>query len=691
VEHLLAVANRFQLMRGSVRKIAGVILTTLVASCCAWATAVAAQAQIAFTPCGASNEFACGHLTVPLDPSGASPGTITLAIRRHRAAVGEEKSAVIALAGGPGQAALPFTEQFTSELGPIVATRDLIVFDQRGIGLSHPLSCHRFESTDPSSALGPAIAECAAQMGPMRSFFTTADSVADIEAIRVAGGYEKLVLYGTSYGTKLAEEYAQDYPSHVEALVLDSVVPPNGPDPLNRATFAAIPRILTQLCARRACAHITRNPTADLANLVRRLGNGVKHGRWIDGHGHSHRIAINSEALLEALLAGDLEPTLRSEVPAAVRAAAHGDMAALARLLERAGSNSEDDEPESPDESFNTPLYYATTCEEGLFPWSRTAAPKQRLAEATAAIAALGPRAFTPFTEASALELSDMPACAYWPYTTPAPAPRLTPFPSVPTLILSGTEDLRTPTANAREVAAQIPGSKLLVVPNVGHSVLGDDPTDCSLDALRALFAKTPIKDCPASPASPLLSLTPLPPARLSDLAPARGNHGKPGRTLEAVLETLADFDRQLALQALAQLNGGNLSGVSSLSVGGLRAGWAGLAGGKLILHGYSYVPGVTVSGEISDQRIALNVDGRSAARGSLLANLSSNGSDKTLSGVLEGRQVSVSSSDAATAGAAAAPANLSAIGDALAAGSRAHANAGAERAELRAVLRRRA
>jgi len=228
-------------------------------------------------------------------------------------------------------------------------------------------------------------------------------------------------------------------------------------------------------------------------------------------------------------------------------------------------------------------------------------------------------------------------------------------------------------------------------VPNVGHSVLGDDPTDCSLDALRALFAKTPIKDCPASPASPLLSLTPLPPARLSDLAPARGNHGKPGRTLEAVLETLADFDRQLALQALAQLNGGNLSGVSSLSVGGLRAGWAGLTGGKLILHGYSYVPGVTVSGEISDRRIALNVDGRSAARGSLLANLSSNGSDKTLSGVLEGRQVSVSSSDAATAGAAAAPANLSAIGDALAAGSRAHANAGAERAELRAVLRRRA
>ena len=673
-------------MRGSVRKIAGVILTAVAAGGYICATALPAQAQIAFKPCGGSNEFACGHLTVPLDPSGASPGTITLAIRRHRAPVGEEKSAVIALAGGPGQAALPFAEQFTSELGPIVATRDLIVFDQRGIGLSHPLSCHRFEASAPNGALGAAVAECAAQIGPTRSFFTTADSVADIEAIRVAGGYEKLVLYGTSYGTKLAEEYAQDYPSHVEALVLDSVVPPNGPDPLNRATFAAIPRILTQLCARRACAHITRGPTADLANLLRRLGNGVKHARWIDGHGRGHRIGISSEALLETLLDGDLEPTLRSEFPAAVRSAAHGDMAALARLLERAQNSGEDDEPESPQESFNTPLYYATTCEEGLFPWSRAASPKQRLAEATAAIHALGPRTFAPFTPASVLELSDMPACVFWPFTAPTPAARHAPFPSVPTLILSGADDLRTPTANAREVAAQITGSKLLVVPNVGHSVLGDDPTNCSLNALRALFAGTPIKACAAATPPPLLSLTPLPPARLADVAPARGNRGKPGRTLEAVLETLADFDRQLALQALAQLTAGNLAGVSSLNVGGLRSGWAGPADGKLILHGYSYVPGVTVSGEISAQRIALDVAGRRAARGTLLANLSSGGSQTTLSGFLEGRRVSVSSSGEA-ASAQAAPADLQAVGDALLAGARTRRDAPAQTARLRAVL----
>src|ERR1700691_311428 len=241
-------------------------LEVALLAACAWVCLLGASgsiasagAQIAFAPCGNSNDFACGHLTVPLDPTGATPGTITLAIRRHRAPVGEARTAIIALAGGPGQAALPFAEAFGELLGPIASTRDLIVFDQRGIGLSDPLSCHAFEVPSLYHSLGSLIEACGDQLGPDRSFYTTADTVADIEAIRQAGGYEKLVLYGTSYGTKVAEEDAQEYPSHVEALVLDSVVPPHGPETLNRSTFTAIPRILRQLCAEEVCAHTTSN------------------------------------------------------------------------------------------------------------------------------------------------------------------------------------------------------------------------------------------------------------------------------------------------------------------------------------------------------------------------------------------------------------------------------------------------
>src|SRR3981081_2200634 len=103
-------------MRPSVGKIA---VALLVLSGWAFAFAGSAHAQIAFSACGDSNNFACGHLSVPLDPSGATPGTLTLAMRRHRAPVEGPSSAVIALAGGPGQSAVPLTEAFLELLGPI--------------------------------------------------------------------------------------------------------------------------------------------------------------------------------------------------------------------------------------------------------------------------------------------------------------------------------------------------------------------------------------------------------------------------------------------------------------------------------------------------------------------------------------------------------------------------------------------
>jgi pimeloyl-ACP methyl ester carboxylesterase len=570
-------------------------------------------------------------LTVPLDPSGATPGTITLAMRRHRAPVGEGREAVIALAGGPGQAAIPFSEEFAHLLGPIAATRDLIVFDQRGIGLSHPLSCHRFE-LGAGGPPGSEIAECGAQLGPERADYTTAQTVADIEAIRRAGGYEKLVLYGTSYGTKVAERYAQTYPDRVSALVLDSVVPPNGPEPLNLPTFAAIPRVLGELCAHSACVQITRHPVGDVARLVRRIGGGAISGRWIDAEGRPHTLRVSANELLRVLIAGDLEPVLRAEFPAAVRSAASGDGAPLARLLRDAFERGGGAEEESPSESFDTPLYFATSCEEELFPWRRASSPSRRLAEARAVIGGLPANRFAPFARGNVLGISDIPECASWPYASPAPGPVQAPLPSVPTLILSGAEDLRTPTANAREVAAQIPGSHLLVVGEVGHSVLGSDFSGCASKALQALFKPAPVKPCSGgTQLLNLLGLAPLAPARLSEVAPARGSHGRPGRTLRAVGLTLADLLRQETVHALD-----GLLLASELRFGGLRAGWAHVTSKALMLHDYSYVPGVLVSGKIVEGDAVLRIDGSAAAHGTLRLR-----AHQTLAGTLGEQHVS--------------------------------------------------
>jgi pimeloyl-ACP methyl ester carboxylesterase len=600
------------------------------------------------------------------------PGTINLAVRRHRAAVGEARDAIVALAGGPGQPAIPFAESFAETLGPIAATRDLIVFDQRGIGLSQPLSCHAFENPSPYHSRGALIAACAKQIGPTRSLYTSADTVADIEAIRVAGGYEKLVLYGTSYGTKVAEEYAQRYPHNVEALVLDSVVPANGPEPLDRTSFEAVPRVLRQLCVDRLCAHITREPVADLAKVVRRMRRAPLRGKVLDEHGHAHTVAVSSTDLLGILVGSDFAPQTRAEVIPDVRAAANGDNAPLARLLVDASSAGAGGSEDS-----DGPLYYATTCEEQLFPWKRSSSAHMRLLEVTQDVRALPVSATAPFLPGDMLKFSDIEECAAWPFTTPAPPPAQAALPDVPALILSGANDLRTPTANAREVAAQIPDAHLLVVPFAGHSVLSDEPTSCASDALKAMFAGHAIKPCPATQPPPILRPPPLPPLRLADVPSAKGNHGKPGRTLEAVSMTLHDFGRQLVLQIAG---GESPSRISTLQSGGLRGGWVRYEAGMYTFHAYSFVPDVTISGTLTSGGIQLRVGGSAAAHGTLRR-----GGHDSLVGTLGGHHVHTlptASTSAAIVGSDARASHQVGSGD-----SAAHAAAGKLTGPLRWLL----
>jgi len=600
-----------------------------------------AGAEIPFVACPRGNNFACAKLAVPLDPSGAVPGTITLAIRRHRAAVGEARTAIVALAGGPGQAAIPFAEEFAELLGPIAATRDLIVFDQRGIGLSHPLSCRAFKQHPGFSPAAGVVAACAAQLGPTRDLYSTGDSVADIEAIRRAGGYEKLVLYGTSYGTKLAELYAQAHPDRVEALVLDSVVPPGGPEAFERPTFQALPRVLRSMCAGHLCRRVTPDPFADLERLLARMHDRAVRIRAIGPRGHVRHIRATPQGLLDVLLLGDFSGPVRAAFVTAARSAALGDDAPLGRLLATLPSE------EGGGEGFDLPLYFATSCEDQDFPWSRTAGTSQRIAQARAAASALGRGAFAPFSARDAITLSDVPQCAGWPYSTPFQPPPPAPLPAIPTLILSGSEDLRTPTSGAREVAASIPGSHLLIVPMVGHSVLGSDPSGCAEKALQALFRGRPIVPCRRRRSTPSrLRPEPPPPRMLAHVSPARGYAGLTGRTVHGVQLTIADLARQLDLALEASITSEEFFSSPDLRTGGLRSGWVRLSIGGVSFHHYSFIPGMTISGALRSETADLRISGAAAAHGTLRL-----GAHHMLVGILGGRSVRLPASGEGTAG----------------------------------------
>src|SRR5690349_17435027 len=342
------------------------MLTLLAAMVVVLTGPAAAEAAIGWTPCPQADAptLQCGALPVALDPSGAQPGAISLNVRRVPATTAPSDSAVLALAGGPGQAAAPLAATFAQLLAPARATRDLLVFDQRGTGGSGALNCPALSTPSARESLLDAGARCAGQLGPQRGLYTTAQSVADIEALREQAGYARLTIFGVSYGTKVALAYAAAHPDRVERLVLDSVVTPEGPDVLERSTFAAIPRVLGELCANNACRGITANPTATLAALVRRLEKRRLRGRWVDDGGRRHPISITRQDLLTMLLKGDTNPAMRAEVPAALGALRHGDSGPLARLVAHAGERVT---LAPPDASVNPSLYAATTCEELSF------------------------------------------------------------------------------------------------------------------------------------------------------------------------------------------------------------------------------------------------------------------------------------------------------------------------------------
>lgn len=578
----------------------------------------AAAASVTFTPCPDTTAFSCASVPVPLARTGNVPGSIALSVRRKLAGSQPSRSAVVGLAGGPGQAALPLAEFMAEGIAPALHNRDLLVFDQRGTGSSSPLACQAVERFSGGS-ISKLFEQCALEIGPARAGFTSEESVRDIEALRVAGGYEKLVLYGTSYGTKVALEYAQQYPQNVEALLLDSVVTVDGPEPFAIPSFRALPGVVRELCAGHACAGITGDPVADLAALNARLRRHALSGSVYDGKGHRHPATIDEPGLLRTIEAGDVNPALRALLPAAVRSALNGDPDPLLRLhvlseglIPTLPRERQVESTEEIDEA----LFATTTCEESPFPWSRSAPAATRLAEARGFLEAQPGADFYPFDAATAYSSSLLEACAAWPDASPAP-PTEGGLPDVPTLILSGTQDLRTPTSNARQVAAEIPGAVVEVVPFTGHSVLGSDLSECATHAVGSFFSGQAVSPC-ASTANPF-SPTPLDPTRLSRVRAPHGLPGRPGRTLVAALDAILDLSREVVgatLQADTALPSG-------ASFGGLRGGYATLASGAVVLHDFSFVPGVDLSGRlaVSGQGVApavLRVSGSQASDGSV-------------------------------------------------------------------------
>ena len=226
----------------------------------------------------------CATLDVPEDWSKPDGRKITLKIAVAAARSGNpQPDPVIYFAGGPGQAATESWPQIAPGFARIRERRDILFVDQRGTGGSNVLRCEfpddtEFGTMDPDESRDAQIAmarDCLRELSKTSDVaqFTTSVAARDIEAVRQAIGAPKLNLYGGSYGTRMAQEYARQYPDAVRSIILDGVAPPalalGSEHAINLE--ATLKTILGSCAQQPACAKAFGDPYATLYALRDRV------------------------------------------------------------------------------------------------------------------------------------------------------------------------------------------------------------------------------------------------------------------------------------------------------------------------------------------------------------------------------------------------------------------------------------
>jgi pimeloyl-ACP methyl ester carboxylesterase len=607
-------------------------LIVLISLCAALGVPnAAAAARTLFAPCGA-NGLQCATVNVPLDRSGATPGTVSLHVE-ELPAPGIPRGVLFLIAGGPGQAS---AGAFTLGANALNLRSEypgytLIAFDPRGTGRSGLLRCPELQA-DPFAALTRVqalVAKCGTEIGARRDFYSTRDNADDIDAVRRALGVDKIALEGTSYGTQLSVAYALTYPSHVERLILDSVADPAGRDPFALDDLQQMPKGLASLCSGGLCRAATSNFVGELVKLANRMAAHPVAGKVAKQSGETRTVrASGFDFLGGAVLDSDLNAGLAAELPAAVHAALRGRTRPLLRLVQldrqTAITSAED---------LSMGLFTATVCDDGPFPWTPETPLGQRPGLLAGARSALPKGSTGPFG-IWATDLGPAPFCLRWPPQARRPGIGSGPLPNVPVLVFAGERDLRTPATNAAAIAARFPQGRLVTVPGVGHSVLGTDLTGCAQTAVSIwLSGGVPPSRCPRSPmlVNPIGAF----PASFATLKPGRTG-GVRGRTLAAVAKTVREAAASWAF---------SLTGFTQVqAIAGLYGGTIRASGTSFVLKGYSTVAGVRISGSLRLYRPearsplparfvgSVRVDGTKAAHGRLAVGAS------TLSGRLGGR-----------------------------------------------------
>jgi len=425
--------------------------------------AAAATATLALSPCRlehplrlSSEAARCGVLEVAEDRDALKGAKIGLRVAVVPALNRNSTAApLFLLAGGPGQSAVDLYTSVAGAFARINRDHSIVMVDQRGTGGSARLACDYpddWEADEEIARIRTATAACLAKYGPRVRNYTTSVAVRDLDEVRRALGFARIDLYGSSYGTRVAESYMRRYPDAVHAVILDGVIDPQralGPD-----TPFDGERALAQIIARcqdsEACARAYPRLAQDLASLRKRFGPDTVSVTLADpSTGVPETVPFNRAMLGAALRFLSYSGTEAALLPELLHEAAAGQLAPLAAQALMMGRQIGD--------QLASGMQNSVICSEDVPYFNVDVGERQRL-EAT---------------YQGAGQLDALAAiCAIWPHGPVDPDLHAPLRSEIPTLLLSGEADPVTPPDAAERAARGLTRHRSLLLAGEGHGQL---------------------------------------------------------------------------------------------------------------------------------------------------------------------------------------------------------------------------
>jgi pimeloyl-ACP methyl ester carboxylesterase len=427
-------------------------------------------------PCklpGIDEELLCGKLTVFENRVTRAGRTIDLNVVVVPALdPGRTEEPLFDLAGGPGVASTGATGFYAKEGKEYRRHRDVVLVDQRGTGNSNPLTAapRTRSPQDYLTEMYPVdyvktMRQALEQRADLTQY-TTSIAMDDLDDVRAWLGYERVNLFGLSYGTRAALVYIRQHPDRVRSAVLMGVAPTYLKVPLHhsRAAKRAMDLLLEECAGDAACRQAFPQLQHDWEEVLKRLGRAPARVEYSPpDKSATVTVEIQRDIFAEKLRSRMYSRDGGARIPFIIHQAAQGDFAPFL------------DEAIPVDRSvpdfIADGMYLCVTCAEDV--------PFIDQDEAARA------NAGNPFGNYRIVQQTR--ACSMWPqgkipdgYHEPVSS-------NIPVLILSGNMDPVTPPERGEEVASHLPNSKHVIISHGAHGTEGLTNLEC-LDKLMLEF-----------------------------------------------------------------------------------------------------------------------------------------------------------------------------------------------------------